>query len=58
MDDRVEKALQLLDAFKACIDEHPIVGEWITEILKRAEQTEPNSSEIPNNCEPQTERSE
>ena len=55
MDDRVKKALQLLDAFKACIDEHPIVGEWITEILKRAEQTEPNSSEIPNNCETHTE---
>lgn len=40
MDDRVKKALQLLDAFEACIDEHPIVGKWVTEILERIEQTE------------------
>ena len=46
MDDRVKKALQLLDAFKACIDEHPIVGEWITEILERAEQTEPQAERV------------
>lgn len=44
-----EEAKVFLDNLKICIDEHPIVADWLVEIADR--KTE-NSSEIPNNCEP------
>lgn len=60
-----EEAKVFLDNLKICIEEHPIVADWLVEIADR--KTE-NSSEKPNNStiskmeqvedEPQTERSE
>ena len=50
-----EEAKEFLDNLKICINEHPVVADWLVEIADR--KTE-NNSEIPNNCEPQTERSE
>lgn len=47
----IEKKIKLLDAIEVCIVEHPIVGQWITEILDR--KTE-NSSEKPNNFDKDT----
>ena len=44
-----EEAKEFLDNLKICINEHPIVADWLVEIADR--KTEPNSSEIPNNCE-------
>lgn len=44
-----ERRIRLLEAIMVCIEEHPIVGQWITEILDR--KTEPSDSENPNNCE-------
>ena len=35
----IEEKVKLLDAIMVCINEHPIVGQWITEILDR--KTEP-----------------
>lgn len=55
MDDRsvrrwtIEEKVKLLDAITVCIFEHPIVAQWIMEILDR--NTEPSDSEKPNNCE-------
>lgn len=49
MDDRRERGIRLLDAITVCINEHPIVGQWIVEILDR--KTELSDSEKPNNCE-------
>jgi radical SAM protein with 4Fe4S-binding SPASM domain len=46
-----EEAKVFLNNLKICIDEHPIVADWLVEIANR--KTE-NSSEKPNNCEPQT----
>ena len=43
-----EEAKLFLDNLKICIDEHPIVADWLVEIADR--KTE-NSSEKPNNCE-------
>ena len=43
-----EEAKMFLDNLKVCIDEHPVVADWLVEIANR--KTE-NSSEIPNNCE-------
>ena len=42
-----EEAKMFLDNLKICIDEHPVVADWLVEIADR--KTE-NSSEIPNNC--------
>jgi hypothetical protein len=47
-----EEAKVFLDNLKICINEHPIVADWLVEIADR--KTE-NSSEIPNNCEHITE---
>ena len=47
-----EEAKMFLDNLKICIDEHPIVADWLVEIADR--KTE-NCSEKPNNCETQTE---
>ena len=51
-----EEAKTFLDNLKVCVEEHPIVADWLVEIADR--KTE-NCSEKPNNCEgePQTERS-
>ena len=48
-----EEAKVFLDNLKICIEEHPVVADWLVEIEDR--KTE-NSSEKPNNCkdEPQT----
>lgn len=43
-----EEAKAFLDNLKICIDEHPVVADWLVEIANR--KTESNS-EIPNNCE-------
>ncbi|MBQ1293137.1 MAG: hypothetical protein IIY21_03820 [Clostridiales bacterium] len=43
-----EEAKTFLDNLKVCIEEHPIVADWLVEIADR--KTE-NSSEKPNNCE-------
>ena len=43
-----EEAKVFLDNLKICIDEHPIVADWLVEIADR--KTESNS-EKPNNCE-------
>lgn len=43
-----EEAKVFLDNLKICIDEHPIVADWLVEIADR--KTE-NCSEKPNNCE-------
>ena len=47
-----EEAKTFLDNLKVCIEEHPIVADWLVEIADR--KTE-NSSEKPNNCEHITE---
>ena len=41
-----EEAKTFLDNLKVCVEEHPIVADWLVEIADR--KTE-NSSEIPNN---------
>jgi hypothetical protein len=41
-----EEAKVFLDNLKICIDEHPVVADWLVEIENR--KTE-NSSEKPNN---------
>ena len=43
-----EEAKEFLDNLKICINEHPVVADWLVEIENR--KTE-NSSEKPNNCE-------
>jgi len=43
-----EEAKVFLDNLKICINEHPIVADWLVEIENR--KTE-NSSEKPNNCD-------
>lgn len=43
-----KEAKVFLDNLKICIDEHPVVADWLVEIADR--KTE-NSSEKPNNCE-------
>ena len=43
-----EEAKVFLDNLKICINEHPVVADWLVEIANR--KTE-NSSEKPNNCE-------
>ena len=43
-----EEAKMFLDNLKICIDEHPVVADWLVEIADR--KTE-KSSEKPNNCE-------
>ena len=47
-----EEAKMFLDNLKVCIDEHPVVADWLVEIANR--KTE-NGSENPNNCEHITE---
>ena len=47
-----EEAKAFLDNLKICIEEHPVVADWLVEIADR--KTE-NSSEKPNNCEHITE---
>ena len=47
-----EEAKMFLDNLKICIDEHPVVADWLVEIADR--KTESNS-EKPNNCEHITE---
>ena len=47
-----EEAKVFLDNLKICINEHPIVADWLVEIENRND--EPSNSENPNNCEPQT----
>lgn len=44
----IEDAKVFLDNLKICINEHPVVADWLVEIANR--KTE-NSSEKPNNCE-------
>ena len=41
-----EEAKAFLDNLKICIEEHPVVADWLVEIADR--KTE-KSSEIPNN---------
>ena len=49
-----EEAKVFLDNLKICINEHPIVADWLVEIENRND--EPSNSENPNNCdEPQYE---
>ena len=48
-----EEAKMFLDNLKICINEHPVVADWLVEIANR--KTEPSNSEIPNNCEHITE---
>ena len=37
-----EEAKMFLDNLKVCIDEHPVVADWLVEIADRkTEQTEP-----------------
>ena len=48
-----EEAKVFLDNLKICINEHPIVADWLVEIENRND--EPSNSENPNNCEPQRE---
>jgi hypothetical protein len=43
-----EEAKTFLDNLKVCIEEHPIVADWLVEI---ADHKTENSSEKPNNCE-------
>ena len=43
----IEEAHTFLDNLMVCIEEHPIVADWLVEIADR--KTE-NSSEKPNNC--------
>lgn len=43
-----EEAKAFLDNLKICINEHPVVADWLVEIANR--KTESNS-EKPNNCE-------
>lgn len=43
-----EEAKEFLDNLKICINEHPIVADWLVEIADRKTD---NSSEKPNNCE-------
>ena len=42
-----EEAKTFLDNLKVCIEEHPIVADWLVEIADR--KTEPSDSEKPNN---------
>ena len=44
-----EEAKTFLDNLKVCVEEHPIIADWLVEIADR--KTESNS-EKPNNCEP------
>ena len=44
-----EEAKVFLDNLKICINEHPIVADWLVEIENRND--EPSDSEKPNNCE-------
>ena len=46
-----EEAKVFLDNLKICINEHPIVADWLVEIENRND--EPSSSEKPNNWEAQ-----
>ena len=48
-----EEAKTFLNNLKVCVEEHPIVADWLVEIADR--KTEPSNSEIPNNCEHITE---
>lgn len=48
----IEEAKVFLDNLKICINEHPVVADWLVEIADR--KTESNS-EKPNNCEHITE---
>ena len=43
-----EEAKVFLDNLKICINEHPIVADWLVEIADRKTD---NGSEKPNNCE-------
>ena len=43
----IEEAKTFLENLKVCIEEHPIVADWLVEIADR--KTEPSNSEIPNN---------
>ena len=43
-----EEAKAFLDNLKICIDEHPVVADWLVEIADRKDE---NCSEKPNNCE-------
>ena len=47
-----EEAKTFLNNLKVCVEEHPIVADWLVEIADR--KTESNS-EKPNNCEHITE---
>ena len=57
-----EEAKVFLDNLKICIEEHPIVADWLVEIANRKTENcseKPNNSkvsEIPTGSEPQTER--
>ena len=48
-----EEAKVFLDNLKICINEHPIVADWLVEIENRND--EPSNSENPNNCKTHTE---
>ena len=53
----IEEAKTFLDNLKVCIEEHPIVADWLVEIADR--KTEPTISKMEQvEDEPQTERSE
>ena len=40
MDDKRERRIRLLDAIIVCINEHPVVNQWITEILDRKTESQ------------------
>ena len=48
-----EEAKVFLDNLKICINEHPVVADWLVEIADR--KTEPNCSEKPNNSKERSE---
>ena len=52
-----EEAKVFLDNLKVCIEEHPIVADWLVEIADRKTENsseKPNKSEIPTGSEATT----
>lgn len=43
-----EEAKAFLDNLKICINEHPVVADWLVEIADRKTESD---SEKPNNCD-------
>ena len=45
----IEEAITFLDELKVCIEEHPIVADWLVEIADR--KTEPQTERPCDNCQ-------